>query len=64
MYDLLGASIPVAASRELAMSALPDAPVVADERRRGRRRLRRGSGRLRLRTALVLRRFAEHREAA
>jgi hypothetical protein len=64
MYDLLWASIAVAASRELAMSALPDAPVVADERRRGRPQPRRGSGRLRLRTALALRRFVEHREAA
>jgi hypothetical protein len=36
------AVVPVAASRELALSALPDAPVVAEERRRGGRVRRRG----------------------
>jgi hypothetical protein len=58
MYDLLWAPIPVAASRKLAVSARPDAPVVADERRR------RASRAPRRRTALPLRRLAEHREAA
>jgi hypothetical protein len=37
MYDLRLVPIFVGAGRELALSALPDAPVVADERPRGRR---------------------------
>jgi hypothetical protein len=58
MYDLLWAPIPVAASRELALSARPDAPVIADAR------WRRASQAIRRRTAQPVRRFAEHREAA
>ena len=57
------ALVPVAASRELALSALPDAPVVADERRRGSRRRRRGSWRLRRRVTLSLSQFADPRDA-
>jgi hypothetical protein len=64
MHNLLWAPIAVTAGRELAMSALPDAPVVADERRRGSRLVRRASGRLSRRTGLPLRPFAEQREAA
>ena len=44
MYNLLWAPIAVAAGRELAMSGLPDAPVVADKRRRASRPVRSGSG--------------------
>jgi hypothetical protein len=55
----LWAVVPVAASRELARSALPDVPVVADERRRGSGRRRRGSWRLRRRVTLALSQFAE-----
>ena len=46
MSNLLWAPIAVAAGRELAMSGLPDAPVVADKRRRASRPVHRGSGRL------------------
>ena len=42
MYNLLWAPIAVTAGRELAMSGLPDAPVVADKRRRASRPVRRG----------------------
>ncbi len=40
MHNLLWAPIAVAAGRELAMSGLPDAPAVADKRRRAARPLR------------------------
>jgi hypothetical protein len=63
MHNPLWAPIAVIASRELALSALPDAPVVAHERRRESRRLRRGTWRLRRRTALRFRPFADYREA-
>jgi hypothetical protein len=46
MYDLRLVPIFVGAGRELAHSALPDAPVVADERPRGRRWPRRQATRL------------------
>jgi hypothetical protein len=46
MYDLRMVPIVVGAGRELAQSALPDAPVVADERPRGRRWPRRQATRL------------------
>jgi hypothetical protein len=46
MYNLLWAPIAVTAGRELAMSGLPDAPVVADKRLRASRPVRRGSWRL------------------
>jgi hypothetical protein len=59
MYDPLWVPFGVAAGRKLAMSALPDAPVVTDERRRPRRERRR----LRPRAALA-HRYAEHRGAA
>jgi hypothetical protein len=62
MYDLLGIPIGVAAGRELAMSAMPDAPVIADDRRRGRRRPRREDGQ-RGRTAPT-RQYAEHLEVS
>ena len=55
----LWAVVPVAASRELALSALPDAPVVAEKRWRGSRVRRRGSWRLRRRVTLALSQFAE-----
>jgi hypothetical protein len=41
MFDRLTAPAGVAAGRALALSAMPDAPVVADRPRRKRRRLRR-----------------------
>ena len=63
MYNLLWAPIAVTAGRELAMSGLPDAPVVADKRRRASRPVRRGSRRLPRRAARPLRPLAEHREA-
>jgi hypothetical protein len=63
MYNLRLAPIAVPAGRELAMSALADAPVVAHERRRASRPVRRGSGRLRRRAGLLLRQFAEQGEA-
>ena len=62
MYNLLWAPIAVAAGRELAMSGLPDAPVVADKRRRASRPVHSGSGQLRRRAAPLLRPL-EHREA-
>jgi hypothetical protein len=40
MYDLRWVPIVVGAGRELASSAMPDAPVVADRPRRERRRVR------------------------
>jgi hypothetical protein len=43
MYNLLWAPNAITAGRELAMSGLPDAPVVADKRRRASRPVRRGS---------------------
>ena len=43
MYNLLWAPIAVAAGRELAMSSLPDAPAVADKRRRASRPVHSGS---------------------
>ena len=46
MYDLRLVPIFVGAGSELALSALPDAPVVPDERPRGRRWPRRQSTRL------------------
>ena len=66
MYNLLWAPIAVTAGRELAMSGLPEAPDVADKRRRQRRASRpvhSGSGQLRRRAAPPLRPLAEHREA-
>jgi hypothetical protein len=60
MSKLHHAPLAVEAVRELAMSALPDAPVVA-ERPRASRRRRRGSWRPRF--ALPLRRLPEPREA-
>ena len=44
MYDLR--LVPIFAGSELALSALPDAPVVPDERPRGRRWPRRQATRL------------------
>jgi hypothetical protein len=46
MYDLRLLPIGLVAGRELALSALPDAPVVPDERPRGRRWPRRQATRL------------------
>jgi hypothetical protein len=46
MYDLRLVPFFVRAGSELALSALPDAPVVPDERPRGRRRPRRQATRL------------------
>jgi hypothetical protein len=43
MHNLLWAPNAITAGRELAMSGLPDAPVVADKRRRASRPVRRGS---------------------
>jgi hypothetical protein len=63
MYSLLWAPIAVTAGRELAMSGLPDAPAVADKRRRASRPVRRGSWRLPSCAARPLRPLAEHREA-
>jgi hypothetical protein len=53
MQDLLSGHVGVTATRDLARSALPDAPVVATERRPPRRRVRRGGAR-------ALRRLADH----
>jgi hypothetical protein len=47
MFNLLWAPIAVAAGRGLAMSGLPDTPVVADQRRRATRPAHSGSGQLR-----------------
>ena len=63
MYNLLWAPIAVTAGRELAMSGLPDTPVVADKPRRPSRPVRSGSWRLPRRAAPPLRPLAEHREA-
>ena len=63
MYNLLWAPIAVTAGRELAMSGLPDAPVVADKRRRASRPVHSGSGQLRRRAAPLIRPLVEHREA-
>jgi len=63
MYNLLWAPIAVADGRELAMSGLPDAPVVADERRRASRPVHSGSWQLRRRAAPPLRPLAAHGEA-
>jgi hypothetical protein len=63
MSNLLVTPIALVAGRELPLSALPDAPVVADKRR-GSRGLRAGSRRLRRRTAPALGPFAEPRAAA
>jgi hypothetical protein len=63
MSNLLWSPIAVTAGRELAMSGLPDAPVVADKRRRASRPVRRGSRWLPRRAARPLRPLAEHREA-
>ena len=66
MYNLLWAPIAVTAGRELAMSGLPDAPVVAGKRRRASRPARRASWRLPRRAARPLRPLrplAEHHEA-
>jgi hypothetical protein len=46
MFDVLTSPVGVAAGRTLALSAMPDAPVVAAEPRRERRRLRGLAGRL------------------
>lgn len=46
MYDLRWIGIVVGAGRELARSAMPDAPVVAERPRREGRLLRRFAGRL------------------
>jgi hypothetical protein len=40
MFDVLTSPVGVEAGRRLALSAMPDAPVVAAEPRRERRRLR------------------------
>ena len=45
MHNLLSGPVGVMATRDLARSALPDAPVVAAERRPPRRRVRRGGAR-------------------
>jgi hypothetical protein len=44
MFDRLTAPVALAVGRGLAMSALPNAPVVADKRRRPRRERRRLRG--------------------
>jgi hypothetical protein len=56
MQDLLSGHVGVMATRDLARSALPDAPVVAAERRPSRR-VRPGGAR-------ALRRLAGHRAPA
>jgi hypothetical protein len=63
MYNPLWTPIAVTAGRELAMSGLPDAPVVADKPRGTSRPVRRGTWRLPRRAARPLRPLAEHREA-
>ena len=63
MHNLLWAPIAVAAGRELAMSGLPDAPAVADKRRRASRPVHSGSEQPRRRAVRPLRPLAEHREA-
>jgi hypothetical protein len=63
MYNLLWAPIAVTAGRELAMSSLPDAPVVAGKRRGASRPVRRGSWWLPRRAARPLRPIAKYREA-
>jgi hypothetical protein len=57
MHNLLSGPVGVMATRHLARSALPDAPVVAAERRPPRRRVRRGGAR-------ALRRLAHRLVAA
>jgi hypothetical protein len=57
MQDLLSGHVGVMATRNLARSALPDAPVVAADQRSPRRRIRRGGAR-------ALRRLTDHLAAA
>jgi hypothetical protein len=64
MSNLLWAPIAVTAGRELAMSGLPDAPVVAADKRGASRPVRRGSWRLTRRAVRPLRPLAERREAS
>jgi hypothetical protein len=52
MFDVLAAPAGLAAGRRLALSAMPDAPVVPEGNRRHARRLRRLTARPRHRIAL------------